>query len=212
MLISAPAFAALRHQYPLPRPLQIRQQFAALLVIHQRTHRHFQNHLVARHAGAIRTLAMPPAFTLEFPVIPVTKQRVVVWIRFQVDASPVASIASRWPASWHVLLPPERHTPVPAVARLHINFSFINKHGFLSTHRSASENALDRCSPVRLSWSVRQTRHPERSEGSLFDVRICTRVPPQLATNKKTAPTWNRGRSDLNSVSSRPWPAPLASR
>src|ERR1700741_5387876 len=71
---------------------------------------------------------MPSAVRLELPVVPIAQQCVVVRIRFHVNASAVASVASGGPASRDVLLPPERHAAGSAVCALHQNFRFVDKH------------------------------------------------------------------------------------
>ncbi len=131
MLIAAPAPSALRHQQTLPWPFQIRQQYISSRIKNQRAHRHFQNRVVARNPRTVRAFPVPSAVRLELPVVAVTQQRVVVRIRFQVNAPAAPAIAARRPSARHILLPPKRHAPVPAIPGLHGNFRFINKHSLL---------------------------------------------------------------------------------
>ena len=81
---------------------------------------------------AIRSFAMPPAIRLKFTIEAIAQQRVVVRIRFQINVPAIPTIAARWPAARHVLLPPESHATVSAIAGFHQNSSFINKHGSLA--------------------------------------------------------------------------------
>src|SRR6266849_2605271 len=71
---------------------------------------------------------MAPAIGLEFAVIPIAQQRVVVRIRFQVDASAMTAVAPGRAAARHKFLATERHAPVPAAPGLHKNLCFVNKH------------------------------------------------------------------------------------
>jgi len=71
---------------------------------------------------------MPSAIRFELAIIPIAQQRVVVRIRFQVNAAAVTAVASRWSAPRHEFLSTERDAAVPAAARFHQNLRFINKH------------------------------------------------------------------------------------
>src|ERR1019366_2571778 len=55
-------------------------------------------------------------------------QRIVALARFHPDVAALAAIAARRPAARNVLLPPERHAAVAAIASLHSNFGFIDEH------------------------------------------------------------------------------------
>ncbi len=74
---------------------------------------------------------MPPAIGAEFAIEAIAQQRIVVRIRFEINVAAVSAIATRRSAARDILLPPERHTAVSAVAAFDPNFGFINKHGAL---------------------------------------------------------------------------------
>src|SRR4029077_16209513 len=101
VLIAAPPASALCNQQPLSRPLQIREQHISGPIKNQTAHRHFQNGVVPRNARAVRAFPVPPPVRLELPVIPVTQQRIVVGIRFQVTAAAATATPSRvWPSGF----------------------------------------------------------------------------------------------------------------
>src|SRR5579863_584336 len=106
---------------------------------------------------------MTPAIGLEFAVVAVAQQRVVVRIRFEVDVAAVPTLAARRPAARNILLPPERDAAVAAVATLHHDFRFICKHGRLTTG-TRSKTAY-----ARISGKNRRT---ERSESACGEFQI----------------------------------------
>ena len=79
---------------------------------------------------------MAAAIRVEFAVVAITQQRVVVRIRFEVNVATVPAIAARRAAARDVLLPAKRDAAISAVARLHQYFCFVNKH----------ESPAERCS------------------------------------------------------------------
>src|SRR6516162_5373036 len=125
MLIPAPAPAAVSHEDALSRRGQISDRLFALIIKGQRADGHLQNQAFAGMPRAIRAFAVTPALGLEFAIVAVAQQRVVVGIRFQIHAASIAAIAARRPAARNVFLAAKRHA---AVAALHINSRFINKH------------------------------------------------------------------------------------
>ena len=78
---------------------------------------------------AIGTFSMAPAIGPEFAIVAIPQQRVVVWVRLHKDVAAVSAIAARRSASRNVLLPAKSDAAVAAVAALHYDFGFINKHG-----------------------------------------------------------------------------------
>ena len=102
-------------------------RFAGLFVKDQRADRNLQNHVRAGMPGAVGAFAVAPAIGLEFAIVAVAKQRVVVDVGFEKDAPAMAAVAAGRTAARHVFLAPERDAPVPAVAGLHEYFGFINK-------------------------------------------------------------------------------------
>src|ERR1700730_2285071 len=95
MLIAAPAASAMRDQYALTGRRQIRDGLAGLLIECQRADGNPQDHVRAGMPGAVRAFSVPSAVRLEFPVVAIPQQRIVVGIRFQINASAVPSVAAR---------------------------------------------------------------------------------------------------------------------
>src|SRR5258706_7130083 len=71
---------------------------------------------------------MAAAIGLEFAVVAVTQQSIVVRIRFEVNAAAVAAVTSGRPAPRHKFFTPKCYAAVTAIAGLHVDFGFINKH------------------------------------------------------------------------------------
>jgi hypothetical protein len=69
------------------------------------------------------------AIGFEFAVVAIAKQSVVVEVGFEVDAAAIAAVAARGTAARNVFFAAESHAAIAAVASLHEDFSFINKHG-----------------------------------------------------------------------------------
>ena len=126
--IAAPAAPAARRSKLLARLGEIEKLLARIRVENHRAHGNFQNRVFARASVAIGSFAVPPALGAKFAVVAVAQQRVVVRIRFDHDVAAVAAVAARWPASRDVLLPAKRDAAIAAVAALHQDFGFINKH------------------------------------------------------------------------------------
>ena len=83
---------------------------------------------VAGMAGAVRAFAVASAIGLEFAIVAVAQKRVVVRIRFEINAAAVAAVAARRAAARNVFFAAERDAAVAAVAGLHENFGFVNEH------------------------------------------------------------------------------------
>ena len=128
VLIAAPAAPALRDQDALARLGQIGDLLAGVLIGDDGADRHEQNHVRAGVARAVRAFAVPAAVGFEFAVVAVAQQRVVVRIRFQVNAAAMAAVAARRSAARHEFFAAKRDAAVPAVAGLHVDFGFVNKH------------------------------------------------------------------------------------
>src|SRR5882724_4018057 len=128
ILIPAPAASALGNQHALAWRRKIGKGFAALRVERQRADRDLQDHVRTGMPGAIGTFAVAAAIRFEFAVVAIAQEGVVVGIRFQIDAAAVTPIATGRTAARHELLATKRNAAVAAVARLHQNFSFVNKH------------------------------------------------------------------------------------
>jgi len=128
VLIAAPPAATVRDQYALARAGEIGDGRAALIVEHQRADGNLQNHVRTGMAGAVRAFAVAAAIGLEFAIVPVPEQRVVVRISFEIDAAAMTAVAAGRTAAGHVFFAAEGHAAVAAVSCLHEYFGLINEH------------------------------------------------------------------------------------
>ena len=71
---------------------------------------------------------MAAAIGLEFAIVTVAKQGVVVNVGFEIDASAMPAVAAGGTASRDVFFAAESHAAVAAVPGLHEYFGFINEH------------------------------------------------------------------------------------
>jgi len=69
------------------------------------------------------------AVGFEFAIVAVAEKRVVVGIRFEINAAAVAAIAAGRAAARHVFFAAKRDAAVAAIAGLHQYFCFVDKHG-----------------------------------------------------------------------------------
>ena len=138
MLVATSAVTALRDQNTLAGFRQIGDEFVPLLFVRDRAHGNQQGHIVAGLAGAIGTFAVAAAVSLEFPVVTVAQQRVVVGIGFKVDTAAASTIAAGGSSAWNVFFATERDAAVATVAGFYVDFGFVNEH-FYPTCEPASE-------------------------------------------------------------------------
>ena len=72
---------------------------------------------------------MAAAIGFEFAVVAIAKQSVVVEIGFEIDAAAIAPVTAGGTATWNIFFAAKGHAAIAAVAGLHEDFGFINKHG-----------------------------------------------------------------------------------
>src|SRR5579871_6415858 len=108
MLVAAAPATAMRNQNALSRLVEIGESFGCFAIEDHRAHGNLQNHVGAGMARAIGAFAVASTIGLELTIVAISKQRVVVWICFEINAASVAAIAG-----------------------LHKNLGFINEHGEL---------------------------------------------------------------------------------
>jgi len=138
MLIAATAAATLRDEDALSGHGEIGDGFARLFVVSERANGNEQGHVRAGMAGAIRAFAVAAAIGFEFAIVTVAKKRVVVGIRFEIDAAAMAAVASGRTAAGNEFLAAKRDAAVAADAGLYQDFCFVNKHENHSPHRLAA--------------------------------------------------------------------------
>src|SRR5690348_34918 len=78
VLIAAPAAPPVRDQYALTGSCKIGDCRAALIVKSKCANGNLQNHVLAGMAGAVRAFAVASAIGLEFTIVTVAQQRIVV--------------------------------------------------------------------------------------------------------------------------------------
>src|SRR5271169_4973888 len=120
--------AALRDQHTLSGHGEIGDGFTGLLVVSERADGNEQAHVRARVAGAVRAFAMPAAIRFKFAIVAVAEKRVVIGIRFEINAAAVATVASGRAAARNEFFAAKRDAAVAASAGLDQNFCFVNKH------------------------------------------------------------------------------------
>src|SRR5258708_8709164 len=122
MLVAASAAATLNDENSLPRCGQISDDLSRLVVEHESADGNLQNHVRTGMAAAVRAFPVAPPVGLEFAVVTVTQERIVVRIGFEIDAATVASVAARGTAARNVLFATEGHPAITAIAHLHKYF------------------------------------------------------------------------------------------
>src|ERR1700730_1062162 len=84
MLVAASSAPAVHNQYALSGNGQIGDGFSGLIVKGQRADRNLQNHVLTGVTRAVGAFAVTAAIGLEFAIVAVAQQRVVVQIGFQI--------------------------------------------------------------------------------------------------------------------------------
>src|SRR5258706_2078201 len=128
VLIAASAASAMRDQNALAGLGEVGDGFVGLLVVRNGANRNQQRHVVAGVASAVRTFAVAAAIGLEFAVVAVAQQRVVVGIGLEVDAAAAAAIAAGGSAARNVFFAAKRDAAVAAVTGFYVDFGFVNEH------------------------------------------------------------------------------------
>ncbi len=174
VLVAAPAAAALGDHDALVRLLKVVHQLARLRIVERCAHRNLQRDRAAIQPGAVRAHAVLAALRLVLRVIAEVNQRVVPLARLHDHVAAAAAVAARGPPARHELLAPEGHAAVAAVAGLHANLGFIDKHGVAGVRGQRSETRIRR--PVL-------HRHGRTDTPSLQCIETC-----RLPTGRDTAP------------------------
>ncbi len=120
--------------------------FTGIVVVDDGSHRHRNIDGRALAARAIAAFAVPPALGLVLGIKAEMQQRVVVFAGDKNHVAAAPAVAAAGSAARDILLPPERKTAIAAVARLHADSYFINKHG---SRAGFSPEAADRGGAIR---------------------------------------------------------------
>ena len=94
-----------------------------------RSHRHFERDVLARAAGAVRSLAVLAAAGFEEPLKTEIEQCIQVRVDREIHVSARSAVAPVGSTARHELLAPEAQGSASAVAGSHANIDFIYKHG-----------------------------------------------------------------------------------
>src|SRR5271156_5782092 len=92
--IAAAAVAALGREIALARLGQIEELVAGIQIEDNSADGYFEHQIVRRFSGAIRAFAVAAANGFEFAIVPVSQQRVVVRIGFDIVVAALASITA----------------------------------------------------------------------------------------------------------------------
>src|ERR1700722_7092883 len=138
ILVATAPLAALRDQDALSGNGQVGNGFAGLFVVSERAYGNEQDHVRARVAGAVGAFAVAAAIGFEFAIVAVAEKRVVVRIRFEINAAAVAAVASGRAAAGNEFFTAKRDTAVAAAAGLDQDFCFVNKHENHSPQKAAA--------------------------------------------------------------------------
>ena len=128
--VAEAAIAALGQHDAVAGLVEIGQQGLAVLFVDLRADRHLEHDVGAVRAMAVLAHAADAALGLEMLLVAVVDQRVEAFDRLGDDIAAVAAVAAARPAELDVLLAPERHAAVPAVAGADIDLGFVEEfHG-----------------------------------------------------------------------------------
>src|SRR5437588_12944413 len=128
VLIAASTASTVGNQDALARTGEIGDSRTALVVEHQCADGNFEDHILTGMARAVGTLSVPSPIGLEFAIVAVAQQGIVVGIGLEIDAPTMAAITAGGTAARHVFFASEGHATVAAVAGLHEYFGFIHEH------------------------------------------------------------------------------------
>jgi len=138
ILIAAPAASALCDQHALSSDGEVGEGFTGLSIVSERADGNLQDHVATGVAGAVRAFAVSAAIGFEFAIVAVAQKRVVVGIRFEIDAAAVAAVAAGWAAARNVFFAAKRNATVAAIAGFHQYFCFVNEHESHTPQRQAA--------------------------------------------------------------------------
>jgi hypothetical protein len=128
VLVAPAAPATLGGHDTLIRAREIMHQGAGFGVVQNGADRYLQYHVSPLPATAVGTLTMASALGLVLRVEAKVNQGVVPFARLHDDVAAAAAIAAGGAAAGNKFLPPEGHTAIAAIPRLHPNFCLIDEH------------------------------------------------------------------------------------
>src|SRR6185437_7206377 len=126
--IAATAASTAGYDNFLVRMREVIYLLAGVGVVNDSSDRNLQHYSFAISSGLVGSSAVTTALRLVLGIETEVNQRVVTLARFHDDVAATSAITTRGAAARHELLAPEGKTPVAAVASLHANCGFIDKH------------------------------------------------------------------------------------
>jgi hypothetical protein len=126
MLVAPPTAPAASRDPRLPVFREIEQRFAGLVVDDSGSDRNLHQHALTFFTRAVAAFSVPPALRRIFRIEAKMQQCIAVNRRDHRDIAAPPAVAAARTAARNVLLPPERHAAIPAVARFDRDSYFID--------------------------------------------------------------------------------------
>src|SRR5580704_5325398 len=144
MLVAAPALAAVGDDKPFAWLSEIVQLLARFVVIDDGADGNWNIHGSSVAARALAAFAVTAALGLMLGIKTEMQQRVVVFAGDKNHIAAAPAVPAAGASAWNEFLAAKRQTAIAAVARLHADSYFINKHGFgpFRARRLRSERLL----------------------------------------------------------------------
>ena len=111
---------------------------SGFVVVQDRAHRNFQQHVHAFAAGAVGAFAVASALRFVFGIEAEMHQRVVAFAGLHDDVAALAAISTRRAAARDELLPAEGHAAIAAVPSFDPDFCLVDKHSRQSRSQSSA--------------------------------------------------------------------------
>src|SRR5579872_683766 len=128
VLVATSPTSAARDYQAFVRTREVVNALTAVGVIKNGANRNLQHDIVTFRPAAVRALAMASTLALVLGIEAEVHQRVMTLARFHDDVTAASAVAARWSSPRYELLSTKGHAAIPAVARLHSNFGFIDEH------------------------------------------------------------------------------------
>jgi hypothetical protein len=100
---------------------QLAEDLVRCLVEHAGTEGYGHDRIISRPSGPVAAHARPAGLGAVTALVAEVDQRIQVDVPNEIDAAAVTAITPIWPALGNVLLAPEAHAPITAIAGLSPN-------------------------------------------------------------------------------------------
>jgi hypothetical protein len=128
MLISTSAAPPFCQHHAFVGMLKVMDQLARGVIVDNSADGNFQDDIFAIAAGTIGAFAVTASLCLMFGIETEVNQRIVALAGFENDVATATAITAGRSSARHKFLASKGHTAIPAVARLHLDSCFIDKH------------------------------------------------------------------------------------